>query len=260
MYTFQIQSHTTVHLNCFLCAFFGQFSAWYNMSLDFWCLGFYQTFSRQLPNCGQHRLSFLHYMETKFKSICDVDGIIRGVTNHYAITNVSDYSRWSKWSVLWLFGCITPIFEPQITRCTNHNNWYPGIVGNTSISINVTWLKYCQYGVKLYPINQSINQSIHYRSLSDEGNIKHSQKISWFYVCHIRSPWSPYRTTLLWVSSWEHMLTKRSLLAVEQIPFGYPGERSRNVVASIPLYLYILVFFHRKVNRIFFYCKDITVT
>ena len=23
----------------------------------------------------------------------------------------------------------------------------------------VTWLKYCQYGVKLYPINQSINQS-----------------------------------------------------------------------------------------------------
>ena len=23
----------------------------------------------------------------------------------------------------------------------------------------VTWLKYCRYGVKLYPINQSINQS-----------------------------------------------------------------------------------------------------
>ena len=26
----------------------------------------------------------------------------------------------------------------------------------------VTWLKYCRYGVKLHPINQSINQSINY--------------------------------------------------------------------------------------------------
>ena len=26
--------------------------------------------------------------------------------------------------------------------------------------IAIIWLKYCQYGVKLYPINQSINQSI----------------------------------------------------------------------------------------------------
>ena len=26
----------------------------------------------------------------------------------------------------------------------------------------VIWLKYCQYGVNLYPINQSINQSINH--------------------------------------------------------------------------------------------------
>ena len=32
----------------------------------------------------------------------------------------------------------------------------------------VTWLIYCRYGVKLYPINQSINQLINQRSLEHE--------------------------------------------------------------------------------------------
>ena len=32
----------------------------------------------------------------------------------------------------------------------------------SSILFAVTWLKYCRYGLKLYPINQSINQSINF--------------------------------------------------------------------------------------------------
>ena len=42
----------------------------------------------------------------------------------------------------------------------------------------VTCLKYCRYGVKLYPINQSINQSINYFCIDSleeyrcEGNIR----------------------------------------------------------------------------------------
>ena len=37
---------------------------------------------------------------------------------------------------------------------------YDGCSGTSVVAAAVTWLKYCRYGEQLYPINQSINQSI----------------------------------------------------------------------------------------------------